>query len=83
VLEFAPVTIDPRAIIGLSWLAFLVAWFIAAMIYGGGGRRRTTAGSIGLRLLMLATVYLSVRWGNSIRPFGELSSQFAMAGAII
>jgi protein-S-isoprenylcysteine O-methyltransferase Ste14 len=78
-----PVTLDPRLIVGVSWLAFFVAWLIAAMIYGGGGRRRVTAGSIGLRLLMLAAAYLSVRYGDSIRPLGGFTGGFATAGAII
>jgi protein-S-isoprenylcysteine O-methyltransferase Ste14 len=82
-LEFAPVTIDPRTIIGVCWLAFFVAWFIAVLIYGGGGRRQTTAGSIGLRLMMLAAAYLSVRYGELFQPFGSLTHGFAMAGAIL
>ena len=82
-LEFAPVTIEPRAIIGVCWLAFFVAWFIAVLIYGGGGRRRTTAGSIGLRLMMLAAAYLSVRYGDSIRPLGDFTNSLAAAGAIL
>ena len=82
-LQSAPVTIDPRQIIGLSWLAFFIAWFIAMMIYGGGGRRRTTAGSIGLRVLMLTAAYLAVRYGDSVRPFRELTNGIAMAGALL
>jgi protein-S-isoprenylcysteine O-methyltransferase Ste14 len=77
------VTIDPRQIIGISWLAFFIAWFIAMMIYGGGGRRTTTAGSIGLRVLTLAAAYLAVRYGDSVRPFRELTEGVAMAGAIV
>jgi protein-S-isoprenylcysteine O-methyltransferase Ste14 len=83
VLESAPVTIDPRPIIGISWLAFFVAWFIAALIYGGGGRRPVTAGSIGLRLLMLAAAYFSVVYGDAVRPFGALAPRFAFAGAVL
>ena len=83
VLEFAPVTIDPRAIIGVCWLAFFVAWFIAVLIYGGGGRRHTTPGSIGLRLMMLAAAYLSVRYGEGFQPFGHLTNNVATAGAIV
>ena len=82
-LEFAPVTIDPRAIIGIAWLAFFFAWLVAAMIYGGGGGRRITAGSIGLRLMMLAAAYLSVRYGDSIRPFGNFTNGLAAAGAVL
>ena len=82
-LECGPVTIDPRPIIGVCWLAFFVAWFIAVLIYGGGGRRRTTAGSIGLRLMMLAAAYLSVRYGDSIRPLGDLTNGLGTAGAIL
>lgn len=82
-LECAPVTIDPRSVIGVCWLAFFVAWFIAVLIYGGGGRRQTTPGSLGLRLMMLAAAYLSVRYGDSIRPFGNLTNGLAAAGAIL
>jgi len=82
VLQSAPVTIDPKAIIGVSWLAFFVAWFIAMTIYGGGGRR-TTAGSIGLRVLLLTGAYLAVRYGDSVRPFRELTDGVAMAGAVL
>jgi isoprenylcysteine carboxyl methyltransferase (ICMT) family protein YpbQ len=83
VLEFAPVTIDPRSIIATCWLAFLVAWFIGVLIYGGGGRRPITAGSLGLRFLMLAAAYLSVRYGDSVRPFGDFTNGFATAGAVL
>jgi protein-S-isoprenylcysteine O-methyltransferase Ste14 len=83
VLEFAPVTIDPRPIIGISWLAFFIAWLVAAMIYGSGGRRRTTAGPIALRLMMLAAIYLSFRYGDSFRPLGNFTDGVAMAGAIL
>ena len=82
-LEFAPVTIDPRAVIGVAWLAFFLAWLVAAMIYGGGGRRPVTAGSIALRLMMLGAAYLSVRYGESIRPFGGFTNGFALAGALL
>ena len=82
-LQSAPVTIDPRQIIGVAWLAFFVAWFIAMMIYGGGGRRRTTAGSIGLRVLMLTGAYLAVRYGDSVQPFRELTEGVAITGAVL
>jgi len=83
VLEFAPVTIDPRPIIGVCWLAFFVAWFIAVLVYGGGGRRQTTAGSIGLRFMMLMAAFLSVRYGELFQPFGDFANGVAMAGAIL
>jgi len=84
VVQSAPVTIDPRPVIGFSWIAFFIAWAILAMVYGGGsGRRQTTAGSIGLRLAMLAAAYLSVRYGDAIRPFGEFSARVGQAGAIV
>jgi hypothetical protein len=77
------VTIDPRPIVGISWLAFFVAWFVAMLIYGGGGRRTPTAGGIGLRALMLAGAYLAVRYGDSVRPFRELTDGVATAGAVL
>lgn len=82
-LEFAPVTLDPRQIIGTAWLAFFLAWFVAALIYGGGGRRPVTAGSLALRLMMLGAAYFSVRYGDSIRPLGDFTNGFAIAGAIL
>jgi protein-S-isoprenylcysteine O-methyltransferase Ste14 len=76
------VTLDPRPIIGICWLVFFVAWFVAMLIFGGG-RRTTTPGSIGLRVLTLAAAYLAVRYGDSVRPFRELTDGLAAAGAAL
>jgi protein-S-isoprenylcysteine O-methyltransferase Ste14 len=83
VVESASVTIDPRLIIGVCWLAFFIAWAIMAMIYGGGGRRSRNAAAIGLRLLMVAAAYLSVTYGYALQPFGAFTERVAIAGAII
>jgi protein-S-isoprenylcysteine O-methyltransferase Ste14 len=83
VVESASVTIDPRPIIGISWLVFFIAWFIMAMIYGGGGRRSNDAAAIGLRVLMLGSAYLAVRYGDSVRPFGAVTEGVAEVGAIV
>ena len=83
VVESAPVTIDPRLIIGVCWLAFFIAWLIMAMIYGGGGRRSNDAAAIGLRVLMVAAAYLSVRYGYALQPFGAFTQRVATAGAIV
>lgn len=82
-MESAPVTIDPRPIIGICWLAFFIAWFIMAMIYGSGGRRSSDAAAIGLRVLMVGAAYLSVRYGYELRPFGAFTERVATAGAIV
>ena len=82
-MESASVTIDPRLIIGICWLAFFIAWAIMAMIYGGGGRRSSNAGAIGLRVLMVAAAYVSVRYGYTLQPFGAFTGPVAAAGAII
>jgi isoprenylcysteine carboxyl methyltransferase (ICMT) family protein YpbQ len=77
------VTIDPRPLIGICWIAFSIAWVILAMVYGGGGRRQTTPGAIGLRLMMLAAAYLSIRYGDAVRPFGHSTDLVGQAGAIV
>src|SRR6188474_2266265 len=82
-VESASVTIDPRLIIGICWLAFFIAWAIMAMIYGGGGRRTNNGAEIGLRLLMVAGAYLSVRYGYALQPFGAFTERVAVAGAIV
>ena len=83
VVESASVTIDPRLIIGVCWLAFFIAWFVMAMIFGGGGRRSSNASALSLRILMLASAYLAVRYGDSVRPFGALTDLIAAVGAIV
>ena len=83
VVESASVTIDPRLIIGICWLAFFIAGAIMAMIYGGGGRRANTGAEMGLRLLMVAGAYLSVRYGYALQPFGAYTERVAIAGALI
>jgi protein-S-isoprenylcysteine O-methyltransferase Ste14 len=70
-------------IIGICWLAFFIAWAILAMIYGGGRKRSGTAAAIGLRLALLAGVYLGIRYGDSVRLFGDFTEGVAMAGAIL
>jgi len=82
-LQSRPVTNSLSTIIGLSWLTFFIAWAVLAMIYGGGGKRSTTAGSLALRVLMLASAYLAVRYGDSVRPFGELTHELAIAGVAL
>lgn len=82
-VESASVTFDPRLIIGICWLAFFIAWFIMAMIFGGGGKRSSNAAAIGLRVLMLASAYLAVRYGDSVKPFGAFTERIAEAGAIV
>jgi len=83
VVEFASVTIDPRLIIGICWLAFFIAWAIMAMIYGGGGRRSNNGAEIGLRLLMVAAAYVSIRYSYALQPFGAFTERVAVAGAIV
>ena len=83
VVESASVTIDPRLIIGVCWLAFFIAWFVMAMIFGSGGRRSSNASALGLRILMLASAYLAVRYGDSVRPFGAFTERIAAVGAIV
>jgi protein-S-isoprenylcysteine O-methyltransferase Ste14 len=74
-------TSDSSLIIGICWLAFVIAWAILAMIYGGSRKRSGTAAAIGLRLAMLAAAYLAFRYGNSGRLFGDFTEGVAVAGA--
>jgi protein-S-isoprenylcysteine O-methyltransferase Ste14 len=77
------VTIDPSLIIGLCWVAFLVAWAILAAIHGRSGKRSSSAGAVGLRLLLVATVYLGIFYSDSLRPFGDFTDGAATAGVML
>ena len=82
-VQSRPVITNPSAIIGASWLAFFIAWAILAMVYGGGGKRQVTAGSLGLRVLMLAAAYLAVVYGDRVQPFGGYTGSMAITGAAL
>ncbi len=71
-------------IISISWLAFFIAWAILAMIYSAAAEGvRSTGAEMGLRLLMVAGAYLSVRYGYALQPFGAYTERVAIAGAFI
>ncbi len=76
-------TINPSLIIGLCWLAFLVAWAVLAVIYGGSGKRSSSPAAVGLRLLLVAAVYLGIFYGDSVRPFGDFTDGTATAGVML
>ena len=76
-------TLDPSLIVGLCWLVFFVAWAILATIHGRGGRRSSSAGAAGLRLLVLAAVYLGIFYSDSVRPFGDFTDGCATAGVLL
>ena len=76
---------DYAAAIGLCWLVFLASWMVFAMVFGGGGRRRQTPGAIGVRLVILGTMFVGVFYGDRIRiqPFGPYALEFAKAGVAL
>ena len=76
---------DYAAAIGLCWLVFLASWMVFAMVFGGGGRRRQTPGAIGVRLVILGTMFVGVFYGDRIRiqPFGPYALEFARAGVTL
>ena len=76
-------TINPSLIIGLCWVAFLVAWALLATVYGRSGKRSSSAGAAVLRLLLLAAVYLGIFYGDSVRPFGDFTDGAATAGVML
>ena len=82
-VQSRPVITNPSAIVGASWLAFFIAWALLAAFYGGGGKRQVTAGSLGLRVLMLAAAYLAVVYGDRVQPFGRYAGGLAIAGAVL
>ena len=67
-------------IIGICWLAFLAAWAILAMVFGGNSRQRNySSRALGARLFLLVAVILGFRFSGSIpmQQFGDLPSAAA------
>jgi len=75
-----------RAIIGLSWLVFFVAWAMLALAYGGEqGSRGSTWSARGVRLLLAVIVIFGLFSldSASMSRFGELSATFQAIGAAL
>ena len=68
--------------IGICWLVFMATWMVLAMVFGGSGRRQQTPMAIGVRLVVLATMFVAIFYGDRIRlqPFGDHALRFAQAG---
>lgn len=73
------------AIVGLCWVAFLVAWVILALTFRNSGRSDATPGARGVRLLFAVAIFLAIGYGNTLnlRPFGELALDVAAAGVAL
>ena len=76
---------DYGLIIGLCWLAFFVAWTICATVFGSRGRGRSPAAALGLRVLLLVTVYVQFRYGGTLnfQPFGAQAEHVAAIGVAL
>jgi protein-S-isoprenylcysteine O-methyltransferase Ste14 len=74
--------VDYGLAIGVCWLAFFLAWTICAMVFGRGGRGQSPVAAIGLRVLLLVTVYVQFRYGGtlSFAPFGAATELAAAVG---
>src|SRR5262245_60081140 len=59
------------AIIGICWLAFVAVWFVAALS-GGTSRRESSPRSRAIRLLLLVSTLIAIRYGDRI-PTPELA----------
>jgi len=81
---------DPRlityiAIVSVSWVAFVLAWAIAAIVFGGSGRSYATPRARGIRLLFVLGIFFAVSYGAPMRlqPFGPFTLDVAAAGAAL
>jgi isoprenylcysteine carboxyl methyltransferase (ICMT) family protein YpbQ len=73
------------AIIGLTWLAFLISWAILAMTIGGSGRRYYSPAASGARLVIVVLLFLAVRYNGwvDVQPFGDRARDVAAAGTAL
>ena len=73
-------------IIGVCWLAFLIAWAILAIFYGGNSRQRShSSRALGVRLLLFVGIILGVRFSGHIpvpQP-GVYPTEAAAAGVVL
>ena len=53
-------------IIGISWLAFFLAWVVLAMVYSGGGRGYYSSRAIGGRLIFVVAIILGLRFAGHV-----------------
>ncbi|MBF8270152.1 MAG: hypothetical protein HW386_1861 [Gammaproteobacteria bacterium] len=73
-------------IIGICWLAFLLAWAILAIVFGGNSRQRNySSRTLGVRLLLLVAIILGIRFSGRIpmQQFGDLPTEAEAAGAML
>lgn len=71
-------------IIGICWLAFILAWAILAMVFGGGGKGYYSSRSIGARFVFFVAILLGLRFSGhvplqtSMADTGEVAAAGAM-----
>ena len=72
------------AVIGICWLAFLVAWAVFASVFRGSGSRNYFRRASGFRILFL-TVFIAMQFGGrrALPAFGRLGNEVAAAGAAL
>lgn len=73
------------AIHAASWLAFVIAWAVLAIVFGGGIRRRYSPTAVASRLLLGAALLLWVWFADPV-PLERMqtaSVRFAAAGAVL
>ena len=74
------------AVIGFTWLAFLISWAIFAMTLGGAARRTYSPAASGARLLILVVLFVALRYSGRLPPvrvFGDLAPVAAAAGVAL
>jgi len=74
-----------HAVIGTCWLAFLAAWAIFALVFGGNSKRRNSPMAFGSRLLLIVAIFLGLRYAGRIpvQLTGVLASEAAAVGAVL
>jgi protein-S-isoprenylcysteine O-methyltransferase Ste14 len=72
-------------IIGICWLAFILAWGILAMVFGGGGKGHYSSRSIGARLIFFVAIFLGLRFSGHVplQTFMADTGDVAAAGAML
>lgn len=72
-------------IIGLCWVALILAWVILAMVFGRGGKPGGSLTTFGSRILFMIAIIIGLQYGDRLpfQPSGELAAEVAAAGAAL
>lgn len=74
-----------HAVIGICWLAFIAAWAVLAVVFGGLRRRSYSPKACGFRILLAVAIFIGIQYAarSPVQPFGNLGPDWAAVGAAV